>query len=188
MVALSAPCLSVRPHQGLEEDARRFGEKAKVVAEQDARIFEAMTSCVAVVSDLKRLEMDQRQELERKLLGAEAAQDELEKELDEMEKQVDDLLRSNQRNGATVQRQDLERAAMGTLSKELQEQLDRMLEQIKHLVDFINAGYEKQLGREQHQQEIMATLNHHHQLIQWLTATSQEVEKDIAELEVSHRF
>lgn len=98
--------------QGLKKDEEDFKKRSAEVAEQDARLFENQAECISVVNDLKRLEMDQRQELERKLKAAEEKQGDLEKELDAMEKQVADLLAVHQSGGAATQRQDLERAAM----------------------------------------------------------------------------
>lgn len=76
----------------------------------------------------------------------------------------------------------------GSLSKELQASLDRMMDQLKHLVEHMNVEYEQQLGQEQQAASVMGKLNEHHQLIQRLEQTSREMERDIAELEVSHRF
>lgn len=111
--------------------------------------------------------MDQREELDRKLAEAEERQADLEKDLDEIGKTVDSLIAarsssggggSDSSHGRILGREELERAseraAMGSLSKELTLSMDALLFQLKHLVSSMNGEYEQQLGKEQQHTQV----------------------------------
>jgi len=166
----------------LASEEKVFSLKADLVAANDVVLFNDFKMCNAVVNDLKRLEVDQREELDCKLNEAEERQNKLDSELNEVEKEVDKLLK--QGAGAQgLQTQDYERATMLALSKELQGSMDEMLDQLRSLVDTMNGDYEHQLGREANHTKVMGMLNTHHQMIQWLNTNTREMEREIAELE-----
>lgn len=106
-----------------------------------------------------------------------------------------DLAQSDQTSspGPTggLARHDLERHAMGTLAAQLQAQMARMQMQVRQVADQMNAQYEQQLGGARNNPEashVMHKLNEHHQQLQWLNASANTMERDIVELEASHRF
>jgi gas vesicle protein len=70
-----------------------------------------------------------------------------------------------------------------TLSKDVQESMDGIQKQLKHLVAQMNDEYDHQVGAERTHKQVMEHLNAHHQLIQSLTTAAREMEEDVAELE-----
>jgi hypothetical protein len=111
-----------------------------------------------------------------------------------MEASLGGLLAQKQREAADqakshgLERHDLERHAMGTLAADLQGQMVRMQMQVRQVAHQMNAQYEQQLGTNREASAVMHKLNEHHQTLQWLNASASNMEREIAELEASHRF
>lgn len=87
-----------------------------------------------------------------------------------------------------LERHDLERHAMGALAADLQSQMVRMQMQVRQVAHQMNAQYEQQLGTNREASAVMHKLNEHHQTLQWLNVSASRMEREIAELEASHRF
>jgi len=184
---MSVDSLVSKMRSELAKDEKKFEAAAVQVAANDVALFKYHQECMDVVLDLKRLEMGQSEDLERRLDEAEARQGNLERELSEVEKHVESILGEASTAGSQVsaglQQQDYDRAAMVSMSKDVQDSMEGLQKQLKQLVEQMNADYEGQVGAERTQKQVMGHLNKHHQLIQYLTCAAREMELDVAELE-----